>query len=74
MFELFLTNEYSTLILIDMLRGVFGTYGWGLPAAWQGSWVVIYLEEFLLWWIVPVVSMLWWRSWIKKHPELAEEI
>jgi hypothetical protein len=57
-----------------MLRGVFGTYGWGLPAAWQGSWAVIYLEEFLLWWIFPVVSMLWWRSWIKKHPELAEEI
>lgn len=74
MFELFLTNEYATLILIDMLRGVFGTTGWGLPAAWQGSWAVIYLEEFLLWWIFPVVTMLWWRSWIKKHPELAEEI
>jgi hypothetical protein len=35
---------------------------------------MIYLEEFLFWWIIPVVSMLWWRSWVHKHPELVEEI
>jgi len=69
--ELFLANEYATLVLIDFLRGI---NSWGLPAAWTGSWLMIYLEEFLFWWIIPVVSMLWWRSWVHKHPELVEEI
>jgi hypothetical protein len=69
--ELFLTNEYATLILIDWIRGI---PGWGLPATWTGSWFLIYIEEFLFWWIIPVVTMLWWRSHVKKHPELVEEI
>jgi hypothetical protein len=73
-----LTNQYSTLILIDMLRGVFGTYGWGWPVTsalnWNGAFFLIYIEEFLLWWIFPIVSMLWWRSWAKKNPQLVEEL
>ena len=72
MLELLLANEYSTLILVDFLRGI---YSWGLPSTWSwGTWCVLYLEEFIFWWIFPLVSMLWWRSWSKKHPELLEEI
>ncbi|MBC7120340.1 MAG: hypothetical protein H5T33_01980 [Candidatus Methanosuratus sp.] len=74
MFELFLTSEYSILIFVDMLRGVFGTYGWGIPADWTGTWFLIYATEILCWFVFPIISMLWWRSWINKHPELAEEI
>ncbi len=65
------TQQYATLILIDWARGISG---WGIPAAWTGSWALIYLEEFLFWWIIPVVTMLWWRSWAKKHPDLLEEL
>ncbi len=71
MLELLLANEYATLILVDFLRGI---NSWGLPADWVGSWLMIYLQEFFMWWIFPLVSMLWWRSWSKKHPELLEEI
>jgi len=71
MLELFLLSEYSTLILIDFARGIFS---WGIPASWIGSWCLIYLEEFLLWWFFPIITMLWWRSWAKKHPELLEEL
>jgi hypothetical protein len=73
-----LTNQYSTLILIDMLRGVFSTYGWGWPVTstlnWNGAFFLIYIEEFVVWWIFPIVSMLWWRSWANKHPQLVEEL
>lgn len=51
--------------------GIFSRAGLTLSAV---DFQAFALEEFLLWWIFPVVSMLWWRSWIKKHPELAEEI
>jgi hypothetical protein len=73
-----LTNQYSTLILIDMLRGVFGTAQWGWPVtstlSWNGAFFLIYIEEFIIWWIIPVTTMFWWRSWAKKHPQLVEEL
>jgi hypothetical protein len=79
-----MTNEYATLILIDMLRGVFSTTGWGFPLwtsvvsgvthNWTGTWMLLYFSEWFCWFIFPLVSMLWWRSWARKHPELVEEL
>jgi len=84
LFGMLLTNQYSTLILLDMIRGVFSTYGWGWPIGtsvigtttydWTGAFFLLYVEELLVWWVLPVVSMLWWRSWAKKNPALVEEL
>lgn len=79
-----MTNEYSTLILIDMLRGAFATTGWGFPLwtstigtttyNWTGTFMLLYIQEWFCWFIFPIISMLWWRSWAKKNPALVEEI
>jgi hypothetical protein len=73
-----LTNQYSTLILFDLLRGVFPITGWGWPVVttldWTGTFALLYIEEFIIWWIFPLVTMLWWRSWAKKNPQLVEEL
>jgi len=73
-----LTNQYSTLIIFDLLFGHFNVNGWGWPVAstlnWNGAFALIYIEEFIFWWIIPVVTMFWWRSWAKKNPQLVEEL
>ncbi|MGQ9760145.1 MAG: hypothetical protein ACUVQ5_06235 [Candidatus Methanomethylicaceae archaeon] len=77
MMDLLFLNEYAILIFIDWLRGIsgWGLPGYGLPGGpWTGTFIVIYPLEWICWFIIPIISMLWWRSWAKKHPELMEEI
>jgi hypothetical protein len=81
---LLMTNQWSVLIFIDMLTGKFAVTGWGWPMwestiggvtyNWMGSWVIMYISEWLCWFVFPIVSMFWWRSWANKHPELVEEL
>jgi hypothetical protein len=77
MLDILLLGEYAILILIDWLRGIqgWGLPGFGLPGTpWTSTWFLIYITEWLCWFIIPIVTMLWWRAWAKKHPELLEEI
>lgn len=81
---LLITNQYATLILIDMLRGVFAVDGWGFPLwtsviagktyVWTGTYALLYISEWFCWFIFPLVTMIWWRSWAKKHPAMVEEL
>jgi len=83
---LLITNQWSVLVLIDMITGAFSRtpYGWGIPLGlgtigtttynWTGAWILLYASEWLCWFLIPPVTMLWWRSWANKHPELVEEL
>jgi len=65
-----LLDQYSVLIFVDLLRGMASI---GVPATWYGTIALLYGEEWLFWFIIPVVTMLWWRSWAKKHRALLEQ-
>lgn len=70
-------GEWAILVFIDWLLGRpgFGLPGYGLPGTpWTGTFVVVYLLEWICWFIIPTITMLWWRAWSKKHPELLEEL
>ncbi|MCX8182155.1 MAG: hypothetical protein N3D12_03445 [Candidatus Methanomethyliaceae archaeon] len=75
--DLLFLGEYAILILFDWLRGIssWGLPGYGLPGTpWTNTFLLIYVMEWLCWFVIPVVTMLWWRSWAKKHPELVQEL
>ncbi|MEM4528976.1 MAG: hypothetical protein QXW27_00350 [Candidatus Methanomethylicaceae archaeon] len=72
-----LMGEYAILVFLDWLLGRpgFGLPGYGLPGTpWTGTFVVVYVLEWVCWFIIPIITMLWWRAWAKKHPELLEEL
>ncbi|MEM0101060.1 MAG: hypothetical protein QW522_02330 [Candidatus Methanomethyliaceae archaeon] len=70
-------GEYAILVFLDWLLGRpgFGLPGYGLPGTpWTGTFIVVYVLEWVCWFIIPIITMLWWRAWAKKHPELLEEL
>jgi len=79
-----LTNQWSVLALLDFFNGQYAHLGWGIPFGvsviagktynWTGAWLLLYASEWLCWFVIPPVTMLWWRSWAHKHPELVEEL
>ncbi|MEM0232220.1 MAG: hypothetical protein QXI49_01235 [Candidatus Methanomethylicaceae archaeon] len=72
-----LMGEYAILVFLDWLLGRpgFGLPGYGLPGTpWTGTFIVVYVLEWVCWFIIPIITMLWWRAWAKKHPELLEEL
>ena len=68
--SLFLMLEYAILVFVDWARGLSG---WGMPSEWVGTIIYTYYFEWIFWFLIPIVSMLLWRSWALKHPELVEE-
>lgn len=72
-----LMGEWAILVFLDWLLGRpgFGLPGYGLPGTpWTGTFIVVYVLEWVCWFIIPIITMLWWRAWAKKHPELLEEL
>ncbi|MEM2742929.1 MAG: hypothetical protein QXF54_02880 [Candidatus Methanomethylicaceae archaeon] len=72
-----LMGEWAILVFLDWLLGRpgFGLPGYGLPGTpWTSTFVVVYVLEWVCWFIIPIITMLWWRAWAKKHPELLEEL
>lgn len=73
-------GEWAILVFLDWLLGkappgYFGLPGFGLPGTpWTGTFVVLYLLEWVCWFVIPTITMLWWRAKIKRHPELVQEL
>lgn len=74
---IFLLGEYAILVFLDWMLGRpgFGLPGYGLPGGpWTSTFVLLYIMEWICWFIIPIITMLWWRAWSKRHPELLQEL
>jgi len=61
-----LVEEWSILIFVDWM---LGKRGWGIPTQWVGTLIYMYFVDWFFWFIFPLISMLYWRYWVRKQPD-----